>query len=342
MAGDGLADTLQARVGLTFAESTVVDGAHQAFGGEGLMDVRSGTARCGAVELFYEDLGDVDAPPMLLIMGVGAQLPMWPDGFCEQLVDNGFRVIRFDHRDTGLSTKMHGQRASGSVVARVGRYLLGRPSAVPYTLVDLAGDVRNLLDDLEIDAAHVVGASMGGMIAQILAGEHPERVLSLALLMTSSGRPLSALPRWRVIRLALNPPGRDAPRAARIAFEVHNIKVINGPNFLPTDAELRSRVETLTARSDYPQGMLRQFDAVVGTGSLVRFTRRIVAPTVVVHGSQDPMVRVRNGRSLARLVRGAWFVVVDGMGHDLPRAVWRPVATVVVQNATRLSSPSPR
>jgi pimeloyl-ACP methyl ester carboxylesterase len=296
------------------------------------MDVRSGTARCGAVELFYEDLGDVDAPPVLLIMGVGAQLPMWPDGFCELLVAKGFRVIRFDHRDTGLSTKMHGQRAVGSVLPRIGRYLLGKPSPVPYTLVDLAEDAKNLLDDLEIDSAHVVGASMGGMIAQILAGSNPDRVASLGLLMTSSGKPLSALPRWRVIRLAINPPGKHAPRAARVAYEVHNIAVINGPNFLPTHEQLRHRVETLTARSDYPQGGLRQFDAILGTGSLLRFTRRITAPTVVVHGSVDPMVRLRNGRNLARLIVGSRFVVVEGMGHDLPAAVWRPVVDALVEN----------
>ena len=300
------------------------------------MHTRSGTAIGGAgperVELFYEDLGDVDAPPVLLIMGAGAQLPMWPDGLCELLVARGFRVIRFDHRDTGLSTKMRGQRAAGAVLPRIGRYLLGRSSPVPYTLVDLAEDAKGLLDHLSIERAHVVGASMGGMIAQILAGGHPDRVSSLALLMTSSGRPLSALPRWRVIRLAFNPPAKDAPRAAKVAFEVRNIAVINGPNFLPTEEQLRHRVETLTARSDYPQGGLRQFDAILGTGSLLRFTRRIAAPTIVVHGSHDPMVRIRNGRSLARIIDGARFVVVDGMGHDLPEPVWRPVVDAMVEN----------
>ena len=265
-------------------------------------------------------------------MGVGAQLPMWPDGFCKLLVKRGYRVIRYDHRDIGLSTKMSGQRAAGSVVPRIGRYLLGRPSPVPYTLVDMAQDAKSLLDHLKIERAHVVGASMGGMIAQILAGTHPDRVRSLALLMTSAGKPLSAVPRWRVIRLAINPPGPDAPRAAKIASEVRNIAVINGPNFLPTEEQLRRRVETLTARSDYPQGTLRQFDAILGTGSLLRFTRRITAPTVVVHGSHDPMMRIRNGRGLARTIVGARFIVVDGMGHDLPEPVWRPVVEALIEN----------
>jgi pimeloyl-ACP methyl ester carboxylesterase len=299
------------------------------------MRTRSGTAVCGDVELFYEDLGDPADPSVLLIMGVGAQLPMWPDGFCELLLQRGLRVIRFDHRDIGLSTKMRGQRAAGSVVPRIGRYLLGRSSPVPYTLVDLAEDAKGLLDHLAIDRAHVVGASMGGMVAQVLAGSHPDRVRSLALLMSSAGKPLSALPRWRVIKLAFNPPARDAPLENKLAYEVRNIAVINGPNFLPTDDQLRSRVETLTARSDYPQGGLRQFDAILGTGSLLRFTRQIGAPTVVIHGSEDPLVRIRNGRNLARVIDRARFVVVDGMGHDLPAQVWRPVVDALVENFRR-------
>jgi pimeloyl-ACP methyl ester carboxylesterase len=203
---------------------------------------------------------------------------------------------------------------------------------VPYTLVDMAEDAKGLLDHFEIDRAHVVGASMGGMIAQILAGSDPDRVGSLALLMTSSGKPLSALPRWRVIKLAFDPPAKDAPSEDKVAFEVRNIAVINGPNFLPSEEQLRGRVENLTARSDYPQGGLRQFDAILGTGSLLRFTRRIEAPTVVIHGSKDPMVRIRNGRNLARIIKGARFVVVDGMGHDLPAPVWRPMVDALAEN----------
>ena len=268
-------------------------------------------------------------------MGVGAQLPMWPDGFCAQLLKHGYRVIRFDHRDTGLSTKMHGRRAAGSIYPRVWRYLMGRTSPVPYTLVDLAEDARALLDYLGIERAHVVGASMGGMIAQVLAGSHPERLASLGIIMSSAGRPFSAVPRWRVIKLAFDPPAKDAPAEEKLAVEVRNISVINGPNFLPPEPELRRRVEELTARSDYPQGMLRQFDAILGTGSLARYTRRITAPTVVIHGSEDPMMRPRNGRNLARAIDGARYVVVDGMGHDLPEPVWRPVIEALTENFGR-------
>ena len=271
-------------------------------------------------------------PPVLLIMGVGAQLPMWPDGFCAQLLECGYRVIRFDHRDTGLSTKMRGMRAKGSAYPRVLRYVVGRTSPVPYTLVDLAEDVKGLLDHVGIERAHVVGASMGGMIAQVLAGSHPDRVRSLGLIMTSSGRPMSSMPKWRVIKLAFDPPAKDASVEDKLAIEVRNISVINGPNFLPPLDQLRRRVEQLTARSDYPQGMLRQFDAILGTGSLMRYTRRITAPTVVIHGSEDPMVRPRNGRNVARAIEGARYIVVDGMGHDLPEPVWRPVVEALTEN----------
>ena len=150
--------------------------------------------------------------------------------------------------------------------------------------------------------------------------------------MSSSGRPFSAIPRWRVIKLAFGAPAKDAPREDKLAFEVRNISIINGPNFLPPVDQLRRRVEELTARSDYPQGMLRQFDAILGTGSLTRYTRRITAPTVVIHGSEDPMVRPRNGRNLARVIDGARYVVVDGMGHDLPEPVWRPVVEALTEN----------
>ncbi len=307
------------------------------------MRTTSGTARRetadGPVELFYEDLGDPAGPPVLLIMGLGAQLPMWPDGFCAQLVDAGHRVVRFDHRDTGLSAKMHGLRAHGPVYRRVARYLVGKASRVPYTLIDMTQDVVALLDHLGITRTHVVGASLGGMIAQILAATEPDRVASLGIIMSTTGKPFSAPPAWRVIRLAFAPPAKDASAEERLAVEVRNIAVFNGPNFLPTDGELRQRVQQLADRCDYPPGMLRQFDAVLGTGSLLEYSKAITAPTVVLHGSADPMLRPRNGRAVAGAIPGARFVVVDGMGHDLPEPVWRPIIETLTENFALASSP---
>jgi pimeloyl-ACP methyl ester carboxylesterase len=303
------------------------------------MKTRNGIARRvlpegpdGIVELYYEDLGDPADPPVLLIMGLGAQLPMWPDGFCGQLVESGHRVIRFDHRDTGLSAKMHGMRAKGSVYRRIWRYLMGRTSPVPYTLIDMTRDVVALLDHLGITRAHVVGASMGGMIAQILAATEPHRVASLGIIMSATGKPFSALPAWRVIRLAFDAPNKDASDEEKLAYEVRNVAAFNGPNFLPSDADLRKRVQQLAARGSYPPGMLRQFDAVLGTGSLQAYSKAITAPTVVVHGSLDPMVRPRNGRAVAAAIPHAQFVVVEGMGHDLPEPVWRPIVETLTEN----------
>lgn len=299
------------------------------------MQTRSGLTHNGAVELYYEDLGDTADPAVLLIMGLGAQLPMWPDGFCAQLVDAGYRVIRFDHRDTGLSAKMHGMRAAGSVYRRVGRYLVGRRSEVPYTLEDMTADAVGLLDHLDVGRAHIVGASMGGMIAQILAATEPDRVASLAIIMSTTGKPFSRLPAWRVIRLAFNAPAGDASAEEKLAFEVRNVAVFNGPNYLPPESELRRRVRELAERSTYPAGLLRQFDAVLGTGSLLRFSKAVTAPTVVVHGSHDPMLRPRNGRAVAAAIPGARFVVIDGMGHDLPEPVWRPIVETLTENFAR-------
>ncbi|MGH3959334.1 alpha/beta fold hydrolase [Mycobacterium sp.] len=298
---------------------------------------RNGIARRqtpeGAVEIYYEDLGDPADPPVLLIMGLAAQLPMWPDGFCAQLVDAGHRVIRFDHRDTGLSAKMHGLRADGSVYRRAWRYLLGKTSAVPYTLLDMAHDSTTLLDHLGIARAHVVGASMGGMIAQILAATEPDRVASLGIIMSTTGRRFFASPpAWPVIRLAFRAPARDAPLEEKLAFEARNVAVLNGPNFLPSERDLRKRVQELAERCSYPPGRRRQVDAVLGTGSLLAYSRAITAPTVVLHGSADPMLRPRNGRAVAAAIGGARFVVVDGMGHDLPEPVWRPIVETLREN----------
>jgi pimeloyl-ACP methyl ester carboxylesterase len=160
-------------------------------------------------------------------------------------------------------------------------------------------------------------------------------VLSLAVVMSGTGRAFSRLPAWRVIRLAFDSPGDDASDEEKLAFEVRNVAIFNGPNFLPSEAELRKRVQRLAQRSNYPPGMLRQFDAVLGTGSLLAYSKAITAPTVVLHGSHDPMLRPGNGRAVAAAIPGARFVVIEGMGHDLPEPVWRPIMEAVTENFGR-------
>jgi pimeloyl-ACP methyl ester carboxylesterase len=285
------------------------------------------TCKVGEIEIAYETFGDPANPAVLLVMGLATQMIAWHEDFCAELASRGFHVIRFDNRDVGRSTALRHLPAP-----TIRQLALRSKKAAGYTLSDMAGDAVGLLDRLGIERAHVVGASMGGMIAQVLAGRNPTRVRSLGLIMTSSGRPMSSIPKWRVIRLAFDAPRKDAPAEDRLANEVRNISIINGPNFLPPVDQLRRRVEELAARSDYREGMLRQFDAILGTGSLMRYTRRITAPTVVLHGSQDPMVRPRNGRNVARAIDGARYVVVDGMGHDLPEPLWRPIVEALTEN----------
>ncbi|MBA0045848.1 alpha/beta fold hydrolase [Mycobacteroides sp. LB1] len=286
---------------------------------------RTGVAHNGDIELFYEDLGKPENPAVILVMGVAAQLPMWPDGFCQRLIDSGYRVIRFDNRDCGLSTKLDGHRAPGPIYRRVVRYAFGIGSEVPYTLVDMAGDVRSLMDHLSIERAHIAGASMGGMITQVFAGTFPERVHSVGIIYSATGRPFSRLPSWELIRTAMTAPGKDATAAEWLEFEINNGIVYNGPENLPSREQLRRRILDHKARSDYPIGTVRQFDAILGTGSLLRFTRAITAPTVVIHGRNDPLVPYQNGRVVAKNIRHSRFALIDGMGHDLPEPVWEPV-----------------
>lgn len=287
---------------------------------------RTGVARNGDIELFYEDLGNPEDPAIVLVMGVAAQLPMWPDGFCQHLLNSGYRVVRFDNRDCGLSTKLDGHKAPGSVHRRLVRYTFGKGSAVPYTLIDMAEDVRSLIDHLDIERAHVVGASMGGMIVQVFAGTYPERVSSVGIIYSATGRPFSRPPSWELIRTAMNAPGKNATPEEWLEFEVNNGIVYNGPDNLPSREELRQRIVDHKARSDYPVGTMRQFDAILGTGSLLRFTRAITAPTVVIHGRNDPLVPYQNGQVIAKNIRNSRFALIEGMGHDLPEPLWEPVS----------------
>ncbi|MGB7363031.1 MAG: alpha/beta hydrolase [Rhodococcus sp. (in: high G+C Gram-positive bacteria)] len=299
------------------------------------VQVRSGVASVGTVDIAYEDMGDIDGPPILLVMGLGCQLITWSMPFCRKLIDAGYRVIRFDNRDIGLSGKLDGDRVSGNVLLRLVRHELGKPSSVPYTIVDMADDAIGLLDHLGIESTHIVGASMGGMITQVVAGSHPERIRSVSILFSSTNEPLLPPPDVRALGPLLKPPPKNATREQTIEHQAKVFATIGGKNFPTTHEE---RIADATASYDrgyYPAGFVRQFAAITGTGSLKKYAKRITAPTVVIHGTSDPLVRPSGGKAIAKAVPGAELVLVDGMAHDIPNALVDRVVDTILATAAK-------
>jgi pimeloyl-ACP methyl ester carboxylesterase len=265
------------------------------------------------ITLEYEERGEKSGAPLVLIMGLGQQLTAWPEELVNGLAEQGFRVIRFDNRDSGLST-----RISGQVPNVLLQYLLARLGIklqVPYTLGDMAGDTVGLMDALKIESAHIAGVSMGGMIAQIIAGRYKSRVKTLTCMLTTSGNPRAARPQREVIQNMINRP-KNLDRETWIDYYCHMFTLIGSPD---TDREdLRRRVTLNVDRALYPQGTARQLAAILHNGSRVRLLKEVQAPTLVISGSVDPMVPPGGGRDLAANVKGARFELVEGMGHDLP------------------------
>ncbi|MGE2732213.1 alpha/beta fold hydrolase [Mycolicibacterium vaccae] len=289
------------------------------------MDVREGKAPSGDLEIHYEDMGNQDDPAVLLIMGLGAQLVFWRDGFCRQLIDRGLRVIRFDNRDVGLSSKFDGHRTQGSQVGNMVRSLLGRKSPAVYTLEDMADDAAALLDHLGIDRAHVVGGSMGGMIAQIFAARHAERTRSLGVIFSSNNQPLLPPPGPQQLLAVITGPSPNSPRDVIIENSLRVSRIIGSPGYPSTDEKLRADAVAFYDRSFYPQGIARQFNAITGSGSLLSYNRQTAVPTVVIHGKADKLMRPSGGRAIARAIDGARLVLFDGMGHELPEPLWADI-----------------
>jgi pimeloyl-ACP methyl ester carboxylesterase len=285
------------------------------------LQVRTGTARSGDLDIYYEDMGEEGDPPVLLVMGLGAQLLLWRKEFCDKLVGQGLRVIRYDNRDVGLSSKLHGRRQGGRVARRMMRSFLGVPSPSIYTLEDMADDAAALLDHLGIETAHVVGASMGGMIAQVFAARFTHRTNTLAVIFSSNNRPLLPPPGPVQLRAILRKPNGSS-REAIIDNAIRVSKIIGSPGYPQPDDTIRAEAVEGYERSYYPAGIGRHFDAILGTGSLLRYDRRIQAPTVVIHGKADKLMRPSGGRAVASAIRNARLVLFDGMGHELPEALW--------------------
>lgn len=296
------------------------------------MEVRSGTAVSGDLKLYYEDMGDLDDPPVLLIMGLGAQMLLWRAAFCEQLVGQGLRVIRYDNRDIGLSSKTERHSSGQPLVTRLARSFLGLPSQSAYRLEDMADDAAAVLDHLDIECAHIVGASMGGMIAQVFAARFAERTRTLGVIFSSNNHRFLPPPAPRALLALLKGPAPDSPRDVILDNAVRVGKIIGSPRYRMPDQQARAEAAESYDRSYYPWGVARQFSAVLGSGSLLHYDRRISAPTVVIHGRADKLMRPFGGRAVARAIDGARLVLIDGMGHDLPKQLWDRVIRELTTN----------
>ena len=285
-------------------------------------------ARVGDVDIAYETFGEEGATPVLLIMGLATQMLGWPDEFCEMLASRGHFVVRFDNRDIGLST--HLDDAGPANLALV---FAGDPRAAAYTLSDMAADAAGLLDHLGLDSAHVVGASMGGMIAQTLAIEHPQRVRSLTSIMSTTGDRAVGIATQEALGALMSPPPQSREQAQERAVAV--FRVIGSPGYPLDEDGLRARAGMAYDRANDPAGVSRQFAAIATTADRTERLRGLKIPTLVIHGEDDPLVQVSGGRATADAVPGSELDVIEGMGHDLPRDLWPRIVERIASLAER-------
>lgn len=294
---------------------------------------RTGMAKVSQhVELCYEDWGNESDPVILLIMGLSAQMYLWPDGFVAALVDKGYRVIRFDNRDIGLSTKIREKTPKLHIALHMSRYTLGLKSPALYSLQDMAADSVGLLEYLGIQKAHVVGASMGGMIAQIIAAEYATKVLSLGIVFSTNNQAFLPPPHHKALGTLMKGPGKGADHATIINHSVKLMGVIGSPGFPLPEHELRAFAERMIARSYHPAGVKRQFLAILSSGSLRPYDKKIRVPTVVIHGKEDVLVRPSCGKAVAKAIKSAELHLIPGMGHDIPRPLWPHLSHLLHNN----------
>jgi pimeloyl-ACP methyl ester carboxylesterase len=288
-------------------------------------------APANGIEIAYQEMGDPGAEPMLLAMGLGTQMIAWYEGLCSMLAARGFRVIRFDNRDIGHSTKIE----TAGMPKRTD-VLLGRRSTAPYFLRDMAIDTAGLMDHLGIDSAHLVGASMGGMIAQTLAIRAPQRVRSLVSMMATTGNRWVGLPTWKAFGALMAKPAGS--REAAIERSVSIFRIIGSPGFQTNEERLRQIAGASYDRSHSAAGISRQLHAITASGDRTAALHRLRVPTLVIHGASDPLIRPTGGRATARAIPGARLQVIEGMGHDLPEELWPTFVEEIAANATRARS----
>ncbi|MBT0886477.1 MULTISPECIES: esterase EstB [Acinetobacter] len=269
------------------------------------------------IELHVEIGGKTEDPPILLIMGLGAQMLYWPDFFCKSLIDQGYRVIRYDNRDIGLSSKIRHKGPRLNTYKMMGRFSLGlQNQGAPYNLYDMAEDAALLLERLGIEKTDVIGASMGGMIAQILAAKYSDKVNNLGLLFTSNNQPFLPPPFPKQLFSLLERP-KSQDENGIVDHSLKLFKVIGSPGYV-NQLEAMQTARKLYQRSYYPAGVLQQFLAILCTGSLLQLDKQIQQPTLVVHGSQDRLLPPGHGKAVAKAIPSAKFELIKGMGHDIP------------------------
>lgn len=291
-------------------------------------------ARANGIELCYDTFGDRRDPPLLLIMGLAAQMILWDERFCTGLAERGFYVIRFDNRDIGRSTKIAGE--APPLPKLLEQALTGKPVEAPYTLRDMAKDALGLLDALGIKRAHVVGASMGAAITQELAIHFPDRLLSATCIMGTSGDPRLPPPTQEAMQVLMSPTPLD--KDGYIERALWAGRVLRGSVFPGDEPRERARAERGFGRGLNPPGVARQLAAIFASGERTKLLPGVRVPMLVIHGTADPLVPVEGGRSIAGLVPGAKLVEIEGMGHTLPEPVWPQIIGAIAEHAQRVAA----
>jgi len=288
------------------------------------------------IRIAYDEFGDTTHPPLVLIMGLGTQMIAWADSFCQNIADHGFRVIRFDNRDVGLSDKIKVEY-DVSIPKLLLRQRLRLSLKAPYTLHDMAKDTIGVLDALDIKAAHIVGASMGGMISQLVAANFPERCLSLTSIMSTTGNPALPAADWRVSKQLISRP-QSLNEEAIVAHGIKTWRIIGSPDFPASDEELRLKILRSFRRCSYPKGFRHQMAAIIKTGDRRELLNKISAPTLVIHGKQDVLVPMQGGVDTANNIKGARLKLIEGMGHDFPAQLQPRIARMICKHIEERAS----
>jgi pimeloyl-ACP methyl ester carboxylesterase len=285
-------------------------------------------APANGIELCFQEMGDPDGEPLLLVMGLATQMIAWDEGLCGMLAERGFRVVRFDNRDIGRSTKLEAAGLPGKL-----DLFVGRRGTAPYLLRDMAADTFGLMDHLGIGSAHLVGASMGGMIVQTAAIERPERVRSLTSIMSTTGSRRVGHPSYKTFGLLLGNPPRE--REAAIERVVKTFKLIGSPGYPFEEERVREIAGCSFDRGHSEAGISRQLHAITASGDRTPALRKLDVPALVIHGKRDLLVNPSGGRATAKAIPGARLKMVEGMGHDLPRALHPDFVEAIAANAAK-------